>query len=107
MDLKNHHMKRRKRASSIKAKHKYWLSLLRESQDIRRILCEAPLIELDQPYQRGLVRYYRLTDEAMLRHDVKSLQEALYYVQHVQCCRRGDFFVKKRRQSHSSQEGMS
>ena len=76
-------------------------ALMRERVRLQAVLWEAPLVELEQPFQRGWLREFRLTDRAKRRENADQLCRLLKVVNHRQYCRRGDFTTwcgeKKRR----------
>lgn len=88
---------RRLRAREIYSRHKKWRALMLERQELRALIDDAPLVKLEEPYQKGFVRYYELSAKAKERDDYEALNQALGYVRNVQCCRRGDFLVKKKK----------
>jgi hypothetical protein len=65
--------------------------LERERRRLRRATWEAPLIELEKPYQRGWIRFFALTARGKRRPDAAKLHEALQFVQRVQFSRSRDF----------------
>lgn len=82
------------RGHSITAKDKYYRSLYKEYQKLLNIQRSAPLIEIDEPYQRGWVRFFRLRDDASRRIDAPALTEILKRVNVYQYCRNGTFMEK-------------
>lgn len=64
---------------------------VKESRRLQRARFDAPIVELEKPYQRGWIRILRLTDRAKRRPDAELLEELLLYVDCVQLCRKGRF----------------
>ncbi len=67
------------------------LHLAEERQKLNRVLWEAPLVDLEKPYQRGWYREFELTEAAKRRKDVDHLEKLLTLVNRVECCRHGKF----------------
>ncbi len=57
----------------------------------------AELVPLDEPYQRGWVRYFRWTDDAVQREDFEIIKGLLEFMQHKQWSRRQDFRYSKQK----------
>jgi hypothetical protein len=67
------------------------LQMEKERQTLCRALWNAPLVDLEKPYQRGWYREFELTEKARRRSDVAALEELLTFANNVQCCRKGKF----------------
>ncbi len=65
-----------------KEEHKLWL----EQNN-------APMVKLDEPFQRGYERFFVLAPAAQVRGDAEDLSEALAYFQQHQYCRKGQFRI--------------
>lgn len=63
---------------------------VKESRRLHRAQFDAPLVELEKPYQRGWMRYFRLTEQATRRSDIELLEELLPYVDHISFAGRGN-----------------
>ncbi|MGJ8640457.1 MAG: hypothetical protein ACSHYA_13805 [Opitutaceae bacterium] len=87
-------MNRFRRGCNIAARDKHYLALYREYLKLLKVESDAPLIELDTPYQRGWVRYFRLREDALTRDDAGTLKEVLERVNVYQYCRKGTFTQK-------------
>lgn len=74
-------------------------ALERELRVLRRIQWDAPLVPLDQPYQRGWERWFEWTPEALLLDDVERPEKLLEVLQKREVSRWQDFrsYVWKRR----------
>ena len=81
----------------IMARDKHLLSLYKEYNKLNSLQREAPLVELDEPYQRGWVRSFRLREDAQRREDRDTLLEILERVNVKQYCRKGTFMQKNRK----------
>ncbi|MEM9018077.1 MAG: hypothetical protein AAGC68_13765 [Verrucomicrobiota bacterium] len=64
---------------------------VKESRRLHRVQYNAPLLELEKPYQRGWMRYLHLSDRANRRPEAERLEELLHYVDHIQLSRTGKF----------------
>lgn len=67
------------------------LHLAGERQKLSRVLWDAPLVDLEKPYQRGWYREFELSESAKRRKDADRLVELLEFVKRVEVCRRGKF----------------
>ncbi len=83
--------RRRDRAGRITAHDKKLLALDKEVRRLYRVRWNAPLIELDRPYQSGWLRYFELTPEAKRRKDADDLEKPLALFNHRQRSRHRDF----------------
>ena len=72
------------KARQIKEADRRLIGLSRERRELLKILNNAPLRKLEQPYQRGWVRYFILKEEASRRADVARLKALLEYLQCIQ-----------------------
>lgn len=90
-------MNSKNRGRMIMARDKHLLSLYKEYNKLENLQREAPLIELDEPYQRGWVRSFRLREDAQRREDRDTLLEILERVNVKQYCRKGTFMQKNRK----------
>ena len=79
------------RGRLITAKDKRLLSLQCEYNKLWDAKSSVPLLKLDEPYQRGWVRFFRLRDDALRRKDSDKLIAILKKINIVQYCRRGAF----------------
>lgn len=79
------------RGRAMATRDKQLLSLHREYRKLLDIKHSAPLLELDEPYQRGWVRFFRLREDASHRKDVDKLLEILDKINVFQYCRKGTF----------------
>jgi hypothetical protein len=84
---------RRERRRTIANRDARLRRIDREQKRLVHVLREAPLIELDEPYQRGWSRYFVLKPEARRRADAKRLREVAELVQSRQYCRKGDWMA--------------
>lgn len=80
---------RREHRGSVSRLDRELMALDRERRRLWTIKCSAPLIELDEPYQRGWVRYFELNAQAKRRADATRLQEVVKMVECRQHCRTG------------------
>lgn len=85
------------RGHRIAAQDKHLLSLHKEHRKLLNVQRSAPLIELDEPYQRGWVRFFRLRDDASRREDAETLKEILDEINVYQYCRKGTFTQKNKK----------
>lgn len=63
-------------------------------KELRRMgdrIRDAEVVELDQPYQRGWVRYFKWSDEATQREDFHLMEGVLEILQYKQWSRDRDF----------------
>jgi len=86
---------RRDKAWHKKQADQVLIQLSRERNELWRMKRDAPLIKLDQPYQRGWVRYFTLTEEAMRRKDSHRFRALLEYVQNIQYSHNCQFMIKR------------
>lgn len=86
-----------RRGQRITARDKHLLGLYKEYLKLSRVQSSAPLIELDEPYQRGWVRFFRLRDDASRREDASTLKEILDKINVYQYCRKGTFTQKNKK----------
>jgi len=84
-------MKRRAIRAGRTRSEKRIREAVKESRRLHRAQFDAPLVELEKPYQRGWMRYFRLPEQATRRSDIELLEELLPYVDHIQLCRKGKF----------------
>lgn len=85
------------RGRAVTAKDKQYRALYREYRKLLQIKQSAPIIELDEPYQRGWMRCFYLRHDASRRDDVKTLKEILNILNVYQYCRKGTFTQKNGR----------
>lgn len=85
------------RGRTITAKDKHYRSLYKEYRKLLDVQRSAPLIEIDEPYQRGWVRFFKLRDDASRRSDAATLTEILKRVNVYQYCRKGTFMQKNQK----------
>ncbi len=70
------------------------LQVMNERHRLIRAQWDAPYVELEDPFQRGWVRFYVLSSVAKHRKDVRMLEELLGYLNSKQYSRRFDFCVR-------------
>ena len=80
-----------RRGSQKTARDKHLLALDREHSRLFQAKYNAPIVPLEKPYQRGWIRYFKLTDEALKREDAKILKEVLDRINVVQYSNTRDF----------------
>lgn len=78
---------RRERGESVEKRDKELLALDRERRRLRRVVCDAPLVPLEKPFQRGWTRRFVLTDQAKRRPDFEDLCALLPVIERRQFCR--------------------
>ena len=66
-------------------------ALYHESCQLQRQQWDAELVPLDEPYQRGWVRYFKWSEEATRRRDFKTMEGVLEVLQNRQWSRHPDF----------------
>ncbi len=79
------------RGRIIAARHKHLLALEREYRQLLKAHYNAPLIEVDEPYQRGWVRSLHLRDDITRRKDAPTLKAILHQINVYQYCRNKNF----------------
>lgn len=77
----------------IQQRAKYFRRLYKEEHKLWLKQNSTPMVEPDEPFQRGYERFFVLTPEALLRKDAEDLSEALAYFQQHQFCRKGQFRI--------------
>ena len=75
------------KSKQIEAEDRRLRSLRTEQYELWRQLRDAPLRELEKPFQRGWVRSFVLREDARRRKDGEQLAQALALVESVQWCR--------------------
>ena len=78
---------RRERSLRLEKRDKKLLRLEKERRELWNQLREAPLRELEEPFQRGWERSFQLRKDARGRKDVNQLERALELIQSYQRCR--------------------
>lgn len=73
------------------ARDKLLLRLERESKQLQHALNDAPMLPLDEPYQRGWIKFYALREDVRLRHDVELYREVLAKINQRIWARSRDF----------------
>ncbi len=81
----------RPRSRYIKKTQRELRAMRLELQRLWKVRCDAPLLPLDKPFQRGWTRFFVLRKDALRRKDAAGLKQALEFVQCRQFCRKGDF----------------
>lgn len=66
-------------------------SMFEEDGRLSQAVWSSPLVELEAPYQRGWMRFFRLTEESRRRPDAKQLCQFLPFVNKVEFCRQKKF----------------
>ena len=85
---------RREKAWRKKEGDRALIHLEKERQELWQMIREAPLRKLEEPFQRGWVRYFVLSDEAFRRKDSDRFLALLEYVQNRQYSRDGKFLKR-------------
>lgn len=71
--------------------------MIEENRRLQNAVWSAPLVELEKPYQRGWMRFFRLTDAARFRSDVDRLQELLRFTNKRQFSSDRKFLSRERK----------
>ncbi len=90
-------MKRRTRRAFKTKQWREWRALIEELDRLRSVVWNAPIVPLEQPYQRGWVRYFKLDAELSNRMDYPQIAIVLKALNRVQYCRLGTFLRRKRK----------
>ncbi len=72
-------------------KEKALRALYRERESLEKTNRELGLMKLDEPYQRGWMRFYVLTERSRQRLDCSTLEQILPYLNSTVICKRSDF----------------
>ena len=88
---------RRDRGRAKEKSDKALILLMEERGRLLRAKWNAPYVELEEPFQRGWVRFFVLNAKAKHKKDAKSLEELLGYFNSKQHSRRRDFRVRQGR----------
>ncbi|MAS96387.1 MAG: hypothetical protein CMO55_24625 [Verrucomicrobiales bacterium] len=81
-------LRRRERRRRKDREDRELRKMAEESRRLGHARFTADLVPLEKPYQRGWVRFFKLTDRAARRPDAELLEELLTYVNNVQYCRK-------------------
>ncbi|MGJ8675899.1 MAG: hypothetical protein ACSHX0_00085 [Akkermansiaceae bacterium] len=90
---------RRDKARQRQQADRALINLSKERYRLDKMIREAPLVELEEPYQRGWIRYFILTDEALRRKDAERFQALLEYLQNIQHAKHRHFMIQNHQKS--------
>ena len=86
LKMRNQENQRREKKRRISDRDRWLMSLDEERRELWSQLQQAPLKELEEPYQKGWERYYVLSEQAKRRKDGEELEMALSFVRTYQRC---------------------
>lgn len=93
--MNDSNLTRKNRSLEKERADKALLRIMKERSRLLRAKWNAPLVELEEPFQRGWVRFFVLSTRAKHRRDSKKLETLLKFLNYKQFSRRLDFCVRQ------------
>jgi len=97
IDRNNKGMRRRVRRDFRTKLWKEMRQLAKEYSHLQSLVRNAPTVPLENPYQRGWVRYFKLDTQLHNRMDYPEIEKVLKAVNRIQYCRKGTFLRQKKK----------